>query len=224
MRRTSELRFRAGPLTYVIVIVVAIVSLFPIYWAFVAATSTNAQINAKVPPLFPHGNLLHNLRLAMQEEALWRALANSLVVSTIVTVCVVFFATLAGFAFAKLRFRFSSVLLGAVIATLMIPPQLGVIPLYRVMVQLHWSGSLQAVILPNVVTAFGVFFMRQYLVEAMPTELIEAGRMDGASTLRIFVSVVLPIATSWSNWSHDPNALENVRLQLGQQLNQLSPP
>lgn len=185
---------RVGPLGYAVLIVTAILSLFPLYWAFVAATSTNAQINSKVPPLVPHGSLLHNLHLAMQEESLWRAMGNSLIVSGSVTICVVMFATLAGFAFAKLPFRFSNVLLGSVIATLMIPPQLGVIPLYQYMVKLHWAGSLQAVILPNVVTAFGVFFMRQYLVQALPTELLEAGRVDGASTLRIFWSVVIPIA------------------------------
>jgi cellobiose transport system permease protein len=192
--KRQETGLKAGPLTYTFVIIAAIISLFPIYWTFVAATSTNAQINGNVPPLLPHGDLFHNIALAMQEENLWGALATSLIVSITVTVCVVIFCTLAGFAFAKLRFRLNNILLGGVIATLLIPPQLGVIPLYLYMVQLHWSGSLQAVILPNVVTAFGVFFMRQYLVEAMPTELIEAGRVDGASTLRIFARVVVPIA------------------------------
>jgi cellobiose transport system permease protein len=186
--------FQAGPLTYLVVIIVAILSLFPIYWAFVAATSTNAQINAPVPPLLPHASLLQNLRIAMQEQDLWRAMGSSVAVSGVVTGCVVFFCTLAGFAFAKLKFRFSNLLLGAVIATIMIPPQLGVIPLYLYMSKFHWTGTLTAVILPNVVTAFGVFFMRQYLSEGLPTELLEAGRVDGASTLRIFLRIVLPVA------------------------------
>jgi cellobiose transport system permease protein len=187
-------QLRAGPLTYLVLIVVAVISLFPVYWALVGATRSNSEINAPTPPLLPGGNFLHNLSVAMQQEDLWAALRNSIIVSGVVTVCVVFFTTLAGFAFAKLRFRFRGLLLGLVIATLMIPPQLGVIPLYLFMARLHWTDQLSAVILPNVVTAFGVFFMRQYLVEALPNELIEAGRMDGASTLRIFRSVVLPVA------------------------------
>jgi cellobiose transport system permease protein len=106
----------------------------------------------------------------------------------------VLFCTLAGFAFAKLRFRFKTVLLGLTIGTILIPPSLGVIPLYQMMVRLGWTDQLQAVILPTLVTAFGVFFMRQYLVQAMPTELLEAGWIDGASTFRVFWSIVLPIA------------------------------
>lgn len=214
--------FEAGPFAYLVVIITAILSLFPIYWAFVAATSTNAQINSPVPPLLPHASLLRNLQIAMQEQNLWRAMASSIIVSGVVTACVVFFCTLAGFAFAKLTFRFSHILLGAVIATIMIPPQLGVIPLYLYMSRLHWTGTLASVILPNVVTAFGVFFMRQYLTEGLPTELLEAGRVDGASTLRIFLRIVLPIArpamvalalltfiTSWNDFFWPLIALSN---------------
>jgi cellobiose transport system permease protein len=231
--------FQAGPLAYVIIIVVAILSVFPLYWSFVAATSTNAQINSKVPPLLPHGSLLHNLSIAMQEQNLWKAMLASLIVATLVTACVVFFCTLAGFAFAKLKFRFSNILLGLVIATLLIPPQLGVIPLYLYMSKFHWTGTLAAVIFPNVVTAFGVFFMRQYLLAGMPIELLEAGRVDGATTLRIFLRVVLPIArpamvalailtfiTSWNDFlwplvalSNSSNATLQVALAgLGQRL------
>lgn len=222
----SRPMFQAGPFAYLVVIVTAIFSLFPIYWAFVAATSTNAQINSPVPPLLPHASLLRNLQVAMQEQNLWRAMTSSIIVSAVVTACVVFFCTLAGFAFAKLTFEFSNILLGAVIATIMIPPQLGVIPLYLYMSRLHWTGTLASVILPNVVTAFGVFFMRQYLSEGLPTELLEAGRVDGASTLRIFLRVVLPIArpamvalalltfiTSWNDFFWPLIALSNSNSQ-----------
>ncbi|MGE5286114.1 MAG: carbohydrate ABC transporter permease [Micromonosporaceae bacterium] len=225
-RSRSRGLFQAGPFTYLVIIVVAILSLFPLYWAFVAATSTNAQINSPVPPLLPHASLLQNLRIAMEEQNLWRAMAASVIVSGVVTACVVFFCTLAGFAFAKLKFRFSNILLGAVIATIMIPPQLGVIPLYIYMSKLHWTGTLASVILPNVVAAFGVFFMRQYLSEGMPTELLEAGRVDGASTLRIFLRVVLPVArpamvalalltfiTSWNDFFWPLIALGNSNSQ-----------
>ena len=85
-------------------------------------------------------------------------------------------------------------LLALVVGTMMVPTQLAVIPLFMMIADLQWVNQLQAVVLPTLVSAFGVFFMRQYLVNALPTELLEAGRMDGASTFRIFWSIVLPVA------------------------------
>ena len=82
----------------------------------------------------------------------------------------------------------------AIVGTMMVPVQLGVIPLFMLIAQLEWVNQLQAVILPTLVSAFGVFFMRQYLVSALPNELLEAGRVDGASTIRIFWSIVVPVA------------------------------
>jgi len=124
----------------------------------------------------------------------WQALANSIIISGAITVSVVFFSTLAGYSFAKLRFRASNGLLLAVIATMAIPTQLGIIPLFMLMAEWHWIGTLQAVIVPGLVTAFGVFFMRQYLVDVIPDELIEAARMDGASMWGTFWHVAVPAA------------------------------
>jgi cellobiose transport system permease protein len=105
---------------------------------------------------------------------------------------VVFFSSLAGFAFAKLRFRGRNAMLLAIVGTMMVPVQLGIIPLYMLMVELGWAGRLQAVVFPFLVTGFGVFMMRQYAAEAVPDELIEAARVDGCSTFRIYWNVVLP--------------------------------
>jgi len=187
-------RLRASWLTYAILGLVTVVSAFPLYYTLVMATRTNAEINQVPPPLVPGGRLLHNIREAYNQVDLTKAIINSVIVSSSVALGTVLFCTLAGFAFAKLKFRFSSVLLGLTIGTMMIPPSLGVIPLYQMMVKFGWVDQLQAVILPTLVTAFGVFFMRQYLLHAMPTELLEAGWVDGASTFRIFLSIVLPIA------------------------------
>jgi cellobiose transport system permease protein len=193
-RHGGNSQLRAGWLTYVILGVVALVSIFPLYYTLVMATRTNSEINEVPPPLYPGGRLLHNIHEAYSQIDLTKAMFNSLIVSGSIALGTVLFCTLAGFAFAKLRFRFRSVLLGLTIGTILIPPSLGVIPLYQLMVRLGWTDQLQAVILPTLVTAFGVFFMRQYLVQAMPTELLEAGWIDGASTFRVFWSIVLPIA------------------------------
>jgi cellobiose transport system permease protein len=180
--------------TYLILGIVAVVSIFPMYYTLVMATRTNSEINETPPPLFPGAKLISNIRAAYGLVDLTKAMLNSVIVSGSIALGTVLFCTMAGFAFAKLRFRFRSVLLGLTIGTLMIPPSLGVIPLYQIMVKLGWVDKLPAVILPTLVTAFGVFFMRQFLVDALPTELLEAAWVDGASTLRIFLSVVLPIA------------------------------
>jgi len=125
----------------------------------------------------------------------WRALTNSIIVSTVVSFSVVLFSTLAGYAFAKLRFKGSRGMLMFIIATMAVPTQLGIVPLFIAMSQwLHLSGSLLAVILPALVTAFGVFWMTQYLTQALPDELIEAARVDGASMIRTFWHVGLPAA------------------------------
>jgi len=105
---------------------------------------------------------------------------------------VVFFSTLAGFAFAKLRFWGSNGALLFIIVTMMVPTQLGIIPLYMVMIKLHWTDTLQAVIVPFLVKGFGVFMMRQYAAAAVSDELIEAARVDGCSTFRIYWNIVLP--------------------------------
>ncbi|MEN3357329.1 MAG: cellobiose transport system permease protein [Mycobacteriales bacterium] len=187
-------QLRAGWFTYLILAVVAVLSLFPLYYTLVMATRTNSEINQVPPPFIPGARLIHNIREAYSLIDLTKAMFNSVIVSGTIAVGTVLFCTMAGFAFAKLRFRFSSVLFGITIGTMLIPPSLGVIPLYQIMVKLGWTGQLKAVILPTLVTAFGVFFMRQFLIQSMPTELLEAGWIDGASTFRIFLSIVLPIA------------------------------
>ena len=188
-------QLRAGKGTYVLLAFVVAISLFPLYWSFVAASRDNSDISRVPPSLLPGGNLLTNLGKAFTETDMQLALTNSLLVSTIVTISVVLTSSLAGFAFAKLRFRGRGALLGMVVATMMVPPQLGIIPLYIMMANwFHWSNHVQALILPSAASAFGVFFMRQYLVSALPTELLEAGRIDGCSTLRLYWHVVLPVA------------------------------
>ena len=194
VRRRRGQVMDAGPVTYALLVLVTVISVFPLYWTLVAASRNNAEINQIPPPFVPGANLFSNLSKAMDQVDMVKALLNSLVVSSTVAAGTVFFCTMAGFAFAKLRVRGRGLLMGLTIGTMMIPTQLGIIPLFIVIAKLHWVDHLQAVILPTLVTAFGVFMMRQYLVEALPTDLVEAAWVDGASTWRIFRSIVLPIA------------------------------
>ncbi|MFF1404567.1 carbohydrate ABC transporter permease [Streptomyces sp. NPDC058294] len=187
-------QLHAGPVTYLVLAVFALVSLAPLVWTAIAASRTDRRLAQTPPPLWFGGNLFRNLEAAWSQAGLGTAMLNSVIVAGTITVSTVLFSTLAGFAFAKLRFRFSGVLLLLTIGTMMIPPQLAVVPLYMWMSNLGWSNQLQTVILPSLVTAFGTFFMRQYLVQALPSELIEAARVDGASSLRIVWHVVFPAA------------------------------
>ncbi|MET7470076.1 carbohydrate ABC transporter permease [Micromonospora sp. NPDC005686] len=184
----------ASRLTYLALMLSAVLSIFPIYWMFVVASRTSDTMGQVPPPLTPGGNLGANIaRLFDNTDAYFlTGLINSAIVATTVTISVVFFSTLAGFAFAKLRFRGRNALLLVIVATMMVPTQLGVIPLYLLMTKLNWNDRLPAVIVPALVTGFGVFMMRQYAGQAVSTELIEAARMDGCNTVRIYWNVVLP--------------------------------
>jgi cellobiose transport system permease protein len=183
---------RAGWGTYAAVVVVAFVSIFPLYYTIVMASHTNAEMAAATPPLLPNASVFDNVGKALELAPLNKGLVNSVIVSGLITVGTVAFCTLAGFAFAKLRFRGAAVLLAICIATMMVPLQMGVIPLYMLMARLGLAGHLSSVILPYLCTAFGVFFMRQYIASAVPDELIEAAWIDGANPLRVFSSVVVP--------------------------------
>jgi cellobiose transport system permease protein len=186
----------AGPLTYVFLALVAVASAFPLYWSLVVASHDNSAIAAYPPVLTPGDQLWHNItRLFNSGEVsveFWTALANSAIVAGTVTVAVVFFSALAGFAFAKLQFRGQRALMVTIIITMMVPTQLGIIPLYIEMAKFGWINHLHAVIAPNLVSAFGVFLMRQYIAGGVPNELIDAARVDGCHTARVFWHVVLP--------------------------------
>jgi cellobiose transport system permease protein len=185
----------AGPLTKIVLIFALVLSAFPIYYMFIMATRTNEEAIDVPPPLLPGGHLGENVaRLFSTEDAYFlTGLINSVIVSVTVTLSVVLISTLAGFAFAKLRFKGSKILLGLILVTMMVPlQQMGIVPLYELMVTLGWTGQLKAVILPFLVNGFGVFMMTQYATQAVPDELVEAARVDGASTMRIYASVILP--------------------------------
>ncbi|MFV2021073.1 carbohydrate ABC transporter permease [Micromonospora sp. LOL_023] len=191
---TSERLFKASPLTRIGLIFGVILSLFPFYWMIVIASRTNDAANAWPPPFLPGGNLGENIGrvLANQDANILKGLMNSVLVSGTITIATVFFGSLAGFAFAKLRFRGKNALLLVVLASMMIPIQLGVLPLYILMSELGWLNRMPSVIVPFLIGGFGIFMMRQYAEQAVPNELIEAARVDGCSTWRIYWHVVAP--------------------------------
>lgn len=201
-------------LTYAVLGAVLLISAYPLYFAVLLASSDAATIAQNpLPSLVPRGNLVLNLNRVLESDIrFWTAFSNSVVVATVSAFSVVFFSTLAGFSFSKLRYRGRAFLLIFVIATMAVPTQLGVVPLFILMSELGWVGQLQAVIIPGMVTAFGVFWMTQYLDAALPYELVEAARIDGCNLIRAFWHVALPAArpaatmlwlfTFVASWTH----------------------
>lgn len=200
---------------YAALAIVLIASVFPFYWSFLIASGDRFTVNDPNLSWWPGGNFLANAATVINNPAVnfWKALSNSIIVSTAVSVSTVVLSTLAGYAFAKLRFKGSGPLLIAVVATMAVPVQLGIVPLYILMQRFGWTGNIGAVIIPGLVTAFGVFWMTQYIQQSLPTELIEAARVDGCSMIRTFWHVGLPAArpaaamlflftfvTSWNNF------------------------
>ena len=179
---------------YVLLIAIFVVSAFPLYWMFVVGSGTNEELGKIPPNVVPQGRFGDNLDkvLNTQNAHFVASLINSLVVSIVVTVSVLFFCSLAGFAFAKLRFRGRTALLLLLIGTMTIPSQLGVVALYILMTKINFNQTLWAVIVPGLVTAFGVFYMRQFIEDAIPDEIIEAARVDGASTFGTYWYIIVP--------------------------------
>ncbi|WP_404289156.1 carbohydrate ABC transporter permease [Glutamicibacter arilaitensis] len=193
-RKNFSMDRRPGFLTYGLLIAFFLGSTYPLWYSMVIGSNTGAVFASTYPPLLPGGSFWRNVAEVFNTIDFWGALGNSILVSSIITISVVTFSTLAGYAFAKLRFRGRQGLLVFVIATLAVPTQLGIIPLFMVMKEFGWTGSLGAIMVPTLVTAFGVFFMRQYLVDVVPDELIEAARIDGASMIGTFWHVGVPAA------------------------------
>jgi len=185
---------RPGFLVYGLLTAFLIGSALPLYWSVVIGSHTKAEANQIPPPLTPGGHFLDNARRVLDTTDFWTAMLNSVLVSTACALSVAFVSTLAGYAFAKLRFRGSKVLMGFVVMTMAVPTQLAIVPLFILMRDYGLLDTLVAVALPTMVTAFGVFFMRQYLVDAVPDELIEAARMDGCTMIRTFWTVAVPAA------------------------------
>ncbi|MEJ3747303.1 carbohydrate ABC transporter permease [Actinomycetes bacterium KLBMP 9797] len=170
-----------------------VVSLFPLYWTVVMATNTTADIY-KFPPKLTFGSHLgDNIGRVFDTIDFLVPLTNTLIVATSITALVLFFDSLAAFTFAKFAFPGRRVLFGVLLGTFMLPVQLAIIPQFATMAWLGWVGDLKALIIPAAANAFGIFWMRQYIQGAVPDELIDAARIDGAGFFRLYWHVGLPV-------------------------------
>jgi len=197
--RRNRDRF-AGPfamsLLYGFLAIFATVSAFPFYYMLVTSTYRTVDILKIPPPLFFGNSWMQNYTELLSQGSLpyfWTAVFNSLSIASLHTIAVLFFCSLAGYGFAKFRFPGRDILFAFLIATLMVPGALGLIPSFVVMRTLGWIETWYPLIVPGMANAFGIFWMRQYIESAIPNDMMDAARIDGAHEFRIYWNIILPV-------------------------------
>jgi multiple sugar transport system permease protein len=171
----------------------ALIFALPLLWLTVSSFMTDAQINRFPPTIIPDGLHLDGYRYVFQTGDFGHWFLNSTIVAVVTVGSNLVFCSFAGYAFARMRFRGSKSLLALMLATLVVPFQLTMIPTFLLMKKLGLIDSLGALILPSLVTPFGVFLLRQFFV-SVPREIEEAAWIDGCSRLSTLVQIVLPLA------------------------------
>ena len=186
-------RFRAGrAATHLVLGTGVVISFFPFYWMVVMATNTTADIYRYPPKLTPGSHLLDNIHRLLDSIDFFGSMLNTVIVAVTTTVLVLFIDSLAAFTFAKYRFPGRNFLFGALLALYMLPTQLAILPQFIIASDLGLAGTLRALLIPPIANAFGIFWMRQYITSAVPDELIDAAKVDGAGFLRQYWRIAIP--------------------------------
>lgn len=170
-----------------------LIMILPFYFMFVFATHSRADIFTLPPPLWFGHDFFTNLALLNAKIPFWRSLGWSLYVAVMSTVLTLFFCSMAGYAFALMNFRFKNLIFALVLGTMLVPSFMNMIPTFMVMDLLGWIDEHRALYLPTAANAFGIFLMRQFALNAVPPELIDAARIDGCSEFGIYWRIALPL-------------------------------
>ena len=190
----SSRRIRPGRIIlHLILIVFSLAMALPFIWMLLSSFKPLDEIFIKPPKLFPMAPTVQNYETAFGTGNFYSAFFNSFYIATLVTVISLLTCAMAAYAFARMKFPGNNILFGVFLATLMIPFQLIVIPQYLILGELRWIDTPLALIVPPAMfNAFGVFLLRQY-VRGIPLELEEAAAIDGASRIKIFITMILPL-------------------------------
>jgi multiple sugar transport system permease protein len=185
-------RFLFSP-WHLVLIPIAFVMVIPLVWMLVTSLQTLEETRHYPPSLVPSSLQLSNYTDVLQQAPFARWFVNTLIVTVIVVIGNLLFCSLAGYAFARIRFFGREVVFILILATLMVPFQVVIIPSFLIVKDLGLIDTLGALILPNLVSAFGIFMLRQFF-RTLPIELEEAARIDGASRLGVLFKIVLPLS------------------------------
>lgn len=175
-----------------ILLLFSIVTILPFLWMLSSSLKSNAEISALEQHFLPQAPSLANYLAAIEKMNFLRYFGNSLMYAVLLTVITIYTSAISGFVFSKYRFRGKNLLFGAILATMMIPGVVTIIPRYTMMQSLGWLDTYRALIIPSVFTSFGIFLMRQSCA-GVPDELLEAARIDGANEFFIFHRIVIPL-------------------------------
>jgi multiple sugar transport system permease protein len=176
---------------YLLMIAIAVASAFPLVWMVLSSLKTPAEAMQTPPVWIPQTPTLDSYQKVSELIRVGRSFMNSALIAGITTAGILLTSLMAGYAFAKYRFRYREALFAITIATMFLPPIVTLIPLYRLVGTIGLNASLAGVIIPNLANAFGIFLMRQFIA-GVPDELLEAARLDGASEFRILFRIVAP--------------------------------
>jgi len=180
-------------LAYIILIIGAVSMLVPFLWMLATSLMTQKQIFAYPPVLIPHPLVIDNYINVTRTIPIWQYFLNSTIVAVLTTVGQIIISSMAAYAFARLKFKGRDILFLVILATMMIPPQVNIIPLFFIMKQFHWIDTYYALIVPGLFGGFGIFLLRQWF-KGMPAELEDAAKIDGCNPFQTFWKVALPLA------------------------------
>jgi multiple sugar transport system permease protein len=192
-KRSDQQRLGSNRLAHVVLVLGSLVMMFPFLWQLKLAFSSNAEIQAVPPDLLPKGLQWSNFTEVFQRLPFLDQFWVSVAVTLGRTVGQLVLCSMAGYAFARMSFRFKALMLGLILSILMVPSQVYLIPQYQIVQQLGWLNTIQGIIAPGIFSAFGTFLMMQFF-KTIPTELEEAARLDGCNPWQTFWKVVLPVA------------------------------
>jgi len=190
----KNIRYSFGRTTlYILLIVSSILMIVPFYWSLGSSLKLEQFVFANPPQWIPNPLTWANFVHVLTRIPFLRYFGNSVIVVVATTLGHVFFDTLAAYAFAKLTFPGRDKIFFIMLLALMVPFQVNMIPLYKIMADLHWTDTYLALIVPNLTNIFGIFLMRQFMM-TIPSELLDAARIDGCNEFGVFRRVALPLA------------------------------
>lgn len=179
-------------LLYAVLILLAVTCFMPFYSMIITSSHENYDIATRFL-LLPGTEFLNNYERLVDTVPIWRGFANSIFIAVTATSLDLYFSALAGYGFAKYEFKGKNLLFIFILATMMVPGQLGIIGFFRLMDVFNMLNTYWPLILPSISNAFGIFFMKQMAESMVPTEIMESGRMDGCGELQIYHRLVIPL-------------------------------
>lgn len=192
IKKTKRKREKIDIISNIIVVFFAVLSLFPLYWLVTSSLKNSADVVKMPPDWFPKTFVWSNYTDVFNNQPAFTWAYNSIIVSLVSTLALIAVSTMAAYAFSKLHFKGKNVIFIVFISSLMIPKEVMIVPLFRIIQDFGMVNTLSGMIWPNVATAFGVFLLKGFF-DSIPDSLREAAKIDGASEFTIFFRIMLPL-------------------------------